>query len=107
MPRVNVILRSGEQRVINAASGQSLKEGLMTCGVSEVNALSSCGGCCSCGTCQVYVADADFVRLPPMKQQEDEVLSLNDNRRRTSRLSCQVRLTDELHDLAVTIAPEL
>jgi 2Fe-2S ferredoxin len=107
MPHVNVILRSSERRSFDAASGQSLKEGLMAGGIDEINALTSCGGCCSCGTCQVYLSEADFARLPPMKPSEDEVLSINDERRATSRLSCQVNLSDDLDGLTVTIAPEL
>ncbi len=107
MPRLNVVLRSGEQRAIDAGSGQALKDGLMDGGIAEINALSSCGGCCSCGTCQVYVSEEHFARLPAMKPSEDEVLSINENRRPTSRLSCQVTLTDDLDGLTVTVAPEL
>jgi 2Fe-2S ferredoxin len=107
MPHLIVILRSGERHSFDAASGQSLKEGLMAGGVGEINALTSCGGCCSCGTCQVYFGAADFARLPAMKSSEDEVLSINEDRRATSRLSCQVKLSDELDGLTVTVAPEL
>jgi ferredoxin, 2Fe-2S len=107
MPRLNVVLRSGEQRGIDAGSGQSLKEGLMDSGIAEINALSSCGGCCSCGTCQVYLSEADFARLPAMMPSEAEVLSINEERSPTSRLSCQITLTDDLDSLTVTIAPEL
>jgi ferredoxin, 2Fe-2S len=107
MPKLNVILRSGERRSLDVPSGLSLKEGLMAGGVAEVNALTSCGGCCSCGTCQVYLSEEDFARLPPMKLSEDEVLSINDDRRPTSRLSCQVKLGGDLNGITVTIAPEL
>ena len=107
MPRLNVVLRSGERRTIDASSGQTLKEGLMAGGVAEINALSSCGGCCSCGTCHVYVDAADLPRLPAVAPPEDEVLSIHEDRRPTSRLSCQVRLTDSLDNLTLTVAPEL
>ena len=107
MPCLNVILRSGERRQIQVASGQSLKAALMAGGVSEINALTSCGGCCSCGTCHVYVDAADLARLPAIQPQEDEVLSIHEDRRLTSRLSCQVALTDGLDNLTVTVAPEL
>ena len=103
MPRLNVVLRSGEQRAIDAGSGQSLKEGLMDSGIAEINALSSCGGCCSCGTCQVYLSEADFARLPAMMPSEAEVLSINEERSPTSRLSCQIRVRDDLDGLTVTV----
>lgn len=107
MPRLNVVLRSGERRTIEAAAGQTLKEALMAGGIAEINALSSCGGCCSCGTCHVYVDGADLPRLPAIEPQEDEVLSIHEDRRPTSRLSCQVPLTASLDDLTITVAPEL
>jgi ferredoxin, 2Fe-2S len=107
MPSLNVVLRSGEKRAIDAGSGRSLKQGLIDGGIAEINALTSCGGCCSCGTCQVNFSDADFARLPAMMPSEDEVLSINEERRPTSRLSCQITLTDDLEGLTVTIAPEL
>jgi 2Fe-2S ferredoxin len=107
MPRLHVILRSGERRSLDAAPGQSLKDGLMAGGIGEINALTSCGGCCSCGTCEVYFDRVDFARLPAMKPSEDEVLSINEERRANSRLSCQVKLSDDLEGLTVTVAPEL
>jgi ferredoxin len=107
MPCLIVLVRSGEHRRIEVSSGQSLKDGLMAAGVAEINALASCGGCCSCGTCQVYLSDADFARLPPATPSEEEVLSINEHRRQTSRLSCQVKLTDDLDGLTITVAPEL
>jgi len=107
MPRLNVVLRSGERRVIEASAGQSLKSALMAGGIAEINALSSCGGCCSCGTCHVYVDVADLTRLPAMQTQEHEVLSIHEDRRPTSRLSCQVPLSEHLDGLTVTVSPEL
>lgn len=107
MPRVNVVLRSGERRVIEVSPGQSLKAALMAGGIAEIDALTSCGGCCSCGTCHVYVDAADLDRLPAMNPDEDEVLNVHEDRRPTSRLSCQVALTESLDNLTVTVAPEL
>jgi len=105
--RLNVVLRSGEHREIEAAPGQSLKQALMAGGIAEINALSNCGGCCSCGTCHVYVEPAGAGRLPAMRPEEDELLDIHDARRPNSRLSCQVRLTDDLGVLTVQVAPEL
>jgi 2Fe-2S ferredoxin len=107
MPGLTVVLRSGEQRAIHAGLGRSLKQALIEGGIAEINALSNCGGCCSCGTCQVNLSEADFARLPAMMPSEDEVLSINQDRRPTSRLSCQVTVTDDLEGLTVTVAPEL
>jgi 2Fe-2S ferredoxin len=68
--------------------------------------LALCGGCCSCATCHVHV-DPDFAALlPPMSEDENDLLDSSDHRNETSRLSCQIHLTAALDGLRVTIAPE-
>lgn len=79
----------------------------MAGGIEEINALTSCGGCCSCGTCHVYLDLGDLGRVAAMKSDEEQLLQMHEDRRPTSRLSCQVRLTEDLEELTVTIAPEL
>ena len=104
MPLLRVIGRDGVEQEINAPSGTSLMEPLrdMDDGVTAI-----CGGMCSCATCQVYI-DADWVpRLPaPMSDETDMLRDLNSYRANSSRLSCQIPLTDALDGLLVTIAPE-
>lgn len=106
MPRIKVTLRSGETRVVEGGVGQSLREALVAGGVDEIDAVSSCGGCCACATCHVYVDPADFPRLPAAESQEKDLLDATEGRQPTSRLCCQIRLTDELDGLSVTVAPE-
>lgn len=106
MPRLNVVMRSGERRSIDGTSGLSVKEVLIAGGVHEINALGNCGGCCACGTCHVFLDTTDLERVPPMQPPEDGLLEIHDNRRATSRLSCQVVLTSDLDGLTVTVAPE-
>lgn len=107
MPRVNVTTRSGQKMSIDGRCGETLKEALMVGGIEEINAINSCGGCCSCGTCHVYVSPEDLPRLPPVHAQEDDLLAIHDDRQPGSRLSCQIRLTPELDNLSITVAPEL
>jgi ferredoxin, 2Fe-2S len=106
MAKLTVTTRGGERRTVEARAGQSVKEALMDGGISEINAITSCGGCCSCGTCHVFVDPADMQRLPPMHEQENDLLYVHSNRRATSRLSCQIKVTEELDGLSVTVAPE-
>jgi 2Fe-2S ferredoxin len=106
MPRLNVVTRSGEQRSLNGTSGLSLKEALIAGGIDEINVLGNCGGSCCCGTCHVFLDSSDLERVPPMHPPEDDLLGIHDNRRPTSRLSCQVTLTDDLDGLTVFIPPE-
>jgi ferredoxin, 2Fe-2S len=107
MPRLNVLTRSGHRLTIDGQTGVTLKEALMTGGVDEINAINSCGGCCSCGTCHVYIDMTDLSRLPALEGQEDDLLGIHDDRQSNSRLSCQIRMTDELDNLSITVAPEL
>lgn len=106
MVRIEVTLRSGERRTVEAGAGGTLKQALMDGGIGEINALTSCGGNGSCRTCHVYVDPASFAKLAPMQPPEEALLSLDDDRKPTSRLSCQVRLTEAMDALALTIAPE-
>jgi 2Fe-2S ferredoxin len=102
MAKLVVVTRKGEEREIEAATGLSVMEVLRDGGIDEVLAL--CGGCCSCATCHVYV-DSD-VELPPMSQDEDDLLDSSDHRNERSRLSCQLPFTAAMDGVRVTVAPE-
>ena len=104
MPRVTVTTRSGAVLSLDVETNRTLMEAIRDSGINELLAL--CAGCCSCATCHVYV-DADFAgRLPPMNEDEDTLLEASEHRSPTSRLSCQIRVTDALNGLRATIAPE-
>jgi len=102
MAKLVVVTRKGEEREIEATTGLSVMEVLRDGGVDEVLAL--CGGCCSCATCHVYV-ESD-VELPPMSQDEDDLLDSSDHRNERSRLSCQLPFTAAMDGVRVTVAPE-
>ncbi|WP_066763278.1 2Fe-2S iron-sulfur cluster-binding protein [Sphingobium sp. CCH11-B1] len=104
MPKLIVVNRAGEEQAVEGDAGLSVMEIIRDNGFDELLAL--CGGCCSCATCHVYV-DEDFAAyLPPMSEDENDLLDSSDHRNSSSRLSCQVVLTDALDGLRVTIAPE-
>ena len=68
--------------------------------------LALCGGCCSCATCHIFVDPAFADKLPPMSDDENDLLDSSDHRKETSRLSCQLAFTPALDGLKVEIAPE-
>ncbi|TVV70466.1 2Fe-2S iron-sulfur cluster-binding protein [Sphingomonas solaris] len=104
MPKLIVVTREGEESTLEGDAGLSVMEVIRDAGIDELLAL--CGGCCSCATCHVHV-DADWVdRLPAMSEDENDLLDSSDHRNETSRLSCQLPLTDALDGLRVTIAEE-
>jgi len=67
---------------------------------------AECGGACACATCHVYVDDAWLAKLPEQQQQEIEMLDFGVAVQENSRLSCQIKMTDELDGLKVTLAPD-
>ena len=104
MPKLIVVTREGEEREIEGETGLSVMEVIRDAGIDELLAL--CGGCCSCATCHVHV-DTDFLdRMPPMSEDENDLLDSSDDRNETSRLSCQVPFVEALDGLRVTIAAE-
>jgi 2Fe-2S ferredoxin len=104
MPTLVVVDRAGRERAVEGDAGLSVMEVIRDNGFDELLAL--CGGSCSCATCHVFVDPAwtDVVGDP--HEDEADLLDSSDHRRETSRLSCQIRFTDELDGLKVTIAPE-
>ncbi len=79
-------------------------EAIRDAGVDELMAI--CGGGCSCATCHVYVDPEFAARLSPQGSDENDLLDCSDNRKETSRLSCQLRITPDVDGLRVAIAPE-
>ena len=104
MPKLTVTTREGEERTVEAASGLTVMEAIRDNGFDELLAL--CGGCCSCATCHVHVDPAFAALLPPVSEDEDDLLDSSGDRDETSRLSCQVPFTDALDGLRVRIAEE-
>ena len=104
MPKLVVVNRAGEETTVEAGAGLSVMEAIRDNGFDALLAL--CGGCCSCATCHIHVDAAWADKLPEMSEDENDLLDSSDYRGATSRLSCQIQLTDALDGLKVTIAPE-
>ena len=104
MPKINVIDRSGGRKEVEAENGLTLMEIIRDEGFDELLAL--CGGCCSCATCHVFVEPSYAGKLPGMSEDESDLLDSSDHRNETSRLACQIEMTDALDGVTVTIAPE-
>ena len=102
--KVTILNRAGSEKIIDAQSGLSLMENIRDAGFDEL--LASCGGCCSCGTCHVYVDEAFATTLPSMSADEDDLLASSPHRTKRSRLSCQLECSPEFEGLRVQIAPE-
>ena len=99
MVHVTFVQSTGERRTVDAAPGVSVMEAALANQVPEVE--SDCGGLCTCACCHVYVDDDWTEKLSPPSKQETLMLGLMLDRRPTSRLSCQLKLSDALDGLIV------
>lgn len=104
MPKLIVVTRDGTEKEIDGKTGMTVMENLRDNGVDELLAL--CGGCCSCATCHVHVDPEFAAKLPPMSEDENDLLDSSASRDANSRLSCQIDFTDALDGLKVTVAEE-
>lgn len=101
---INAKSRDGTDHRIETREGITLMEALRDGEMDEMLAL--CGGCCSCATCHVYVDPVYSDLLPPISQDESDLLDSSDHCSQSSRLACQLQLSIELDGLTVRIAPE-
>jgi ferredoxin, 2Fe-2S len=104
MLNVMVRDRNGKEQSISVQDGQTLMEVIRDSGFGDV--LAICGGCCSCATCHVYVDDRDLDRLSAASADEESLIESLSNRKKGSRLSCQIPVTAALNGIRVEVAPE-
>lgn len=98
--RVRFTTAQGVPVEAEGAEGETLLRVAQAAGMSLEG---TCEGQMACSTCHVLVAAAWFGRLPSASEEEEDMLDLAAGARRTSRLACQIVLTEELDGLAVTI----
>ena len=104
MPTLIVVDRCGVEKGVEATAGLSVMQNIRDAGFEEIVAL--CGGCCSCATCHVIVDAAWTGEVGPPRADEAALLESSAHLTATSRLSCQIEMSDALAGLRVTIAPE-
>lgn len=102
MTKIVFIDRKGQRLEVQAENGSSIMEVAMDNGVSGI--YGECGGTCSCATCHCYVPDEWVAKLKPMDDLEDGMLDGAKDRRPTSRLTCQLVVSDELDGIELEVA---
>jgi ferredoxin, 2Fe-2S len=100
VPRVTFIEPDGTARRVEARAGLTL---LQVARLHDVDIEGACGGSLACATCHVIVAPEFFDLLAPPSEEEDGMLDLAFGVGPTSRLGCQIVLSDELDGLEVRI----
>ena len=105
LPHILVTSREGATSTLVQNAGQETLMQLLY--DNDLGVEAACGGCASCATCHVYIAEDWVSRLPPREQVEDLLLTYSEHFDKSrSRLSCQLAMTPEMNGLIVEIAPE-
>ncbi|MSP89168.1 MAG: 2Fe-2S iron-sulfur cluster binding domain-containing protein [Alphaproteobacteria bacterium] len=100
MPKMTFIEPNGTRHEVDAPVGLSVLE------IAHRNKLSlegACEGSLACSTCHVIVSAEDYERLKEATEEEEDMLDLAFGLTHTSRLGCQIIVTDELDGLTVTL----
>ena len=103
MIRVRFVTQAGEPIEATGEPGDTLLR------LGQARGLpleGTCEGPMACSTCHVIVAPDWFDRLPPPSEEEEDMLDLAAGACRTSRLSCQIELAEELDGLTVRVPAE-
>lgn len=99
MTRITYIEHDGTRHDLDVPPGQSLMEAARNNNIPGI--VAECGGVCACATCHVYVVEEWYPRTGGRNEAEEDMLEFAAERRATSRLSCQIRITQELDGLVV------
>lgn len=102
MPKITYVDINGDRKECDVANGISLMEGAIQNGIDGI--LAICGGSCACSTCHSYIDDAWLERVGKPDDIEDSTLELALDRKPSSRLTCQIEVSDALDGLIVHVA---
>lgn len=101
MGQITFIEHNGTNHVVEIAEGQTLMQTAVDNGIPGIDA--DCGGACACGTCHVIV-DGDWIQATgSINADEQGMLGLTPEKTDTSRLSCQVTVSEALDGLIVRL----
>ncbi|MFL5258928.1 MAG: 2Fe-2S iron-sulfur cluster-binding protein [Hyphomicrobiales bacterium] len=101
MAKITFIQHNGTEQTVEGQNGMSVMETAVKNMVPGIDA--DCGGACACATCHVYV-DPEWVgKAGSRSQMEEDMLDFAFDVRDSSRLSCQIKVSDQLDGLRVRV----
>ena len=101
MAKITFLTHDGRKFEVAAENGSTVMEAAIRNQVPGIEA--ECGGACACATCHVYVQDEWLAATGEPASTEEDMLDFAFEVRPTSRLSCQIRVSDALDGLVVEI----
>jgi 2Fe-2S ferredoxin len=99
MVKITYIDSAGTARAVDAEVGATVMETAIKNGIPGIEA--ECGGACACATCHVYVEEDWRPKVGEPSAMEEDMLDFGYDVRANSRLSCQIKVRDELDGLVV------
>jgi ferredoxin, 2Fe-2S len=103
MVKITYIEADGPARTVEGEVGSTVMETAIRNNVPGIEA--ECGGACACATCHVYVDAAWQEKTGTPSPMEEDMLDFAFDVRPNSRLSCQIKVREELDGLVVTVPP--
>jgi len=101
MTKITYVEPDGSRIEVEAENGSTVMENAIMNGVPGI--VAECGGACTCATCHVYVDDAWTEAVGGPSVMEEDMLDFAFDVRENSRLSCQIKVRDELDGLVVNV----
>jgi 2Fe-2S ferredoxin len=101
MARITFIQHDDTEQTVNAIPGMTVMESAIKNAVPGIDA--DCGGACACATCHVYVEPEWRDKVGPRNPMEEDMLDFAFDVRDSSRLSCQIKVSDALDGLRVRV----
>jgi len=101
MAKITYIEHNGNEHTLDVDNGLTVMEGAVRNMVPGIDA--DCGGACACATCHVYVDAAWTEKTGAREAMEDSMLDFAEGVEDNSRLSCQIKVSDALDGLIVSI----
>jgi 2Fe-2S ferredoxin len=99
MPKITYIEHDGTARTVEAELGSTVMETALRNDIGGI--VAECGGGCTCATCLVHVDEKWFAAVGPASPDEEDMIDTAFEITPTSRLSCQIKVTEELDGLIV------
>ena len=100
MPKMNFVDNDGNKKEVDAPLGLSVLE---IAHRNKIDLEGACEGSLACSTCHVIVEDPYFDQLEEASEDEEDMLDLAFALTHTSRLGCQIIMTEELDGLTVKL----
>src|ERR1700739_145437 len=102
MPKIAFIERNGTRREVEAPVGMSVMEVARR---HDIDIEGACEGSLACSTCHVIVAPEWYGKLKTASEDEEDMRDVAFGLQKTSRLGCQIVITEALDGLTVTLPP--